>query len=299
MNDFEYLIPELDGKLTPDSFKIFNQLFQQVLDREIAIFVGAGMSYETGIPTWGEFLKELVNRLQDFSLPIDEISEPEFASILKSKYESEGKNFFEVIKQIITNRKLPHLSSHVKLLSDDILFCVTTNFDNVFDVAMELNDIDNVTPQYYPTFRITKILTDKLCYLHGNVFHDTNIIFTQESYNEAYINGGYIDRFMKAIYKENSLLFIGVSFQDKALRKIIEDFELHQDRMWGRAGPHYIFFPLSRRGTDGEKFKYKNLIKSINLSPIFYYKNGDTDDLYYNLHYIIEFLFKSVNIARF
>lgn len=299
MNDSDYIIPELDGKLTPDSFQNFNELFQKLLSREIAVFVGAGMSYETGIPTWKDFLEKLANDLYDFQKPSSKISEPEYASKLKSEYEARGLNFFDKIKQIITDRRIPFLQSHVDLLSDDILFCITTNFDNVFDETIRLNDNLNVIPQYYPTFRVSKIQSDRLCYLHGNVFHSTNIIFTEESYYEAYRENGYIDRLIKPVYKENLLLFLGVSFEDKALKSIIEDTERYQDQMWGRSGPHFIFLEKSRRQQTNEPYKHEKLLKELNLNPIFYYKTGNLDEKHYNMYYTLNYLFNKVRNMRY
>lgn len=294
MNNIELVIPQLSDKISPDTHSNFNLLYNKILAKEIAVFVGAGMSYQTGIPTWKDLLIRLSENLDGYTIPEGDNEEPEIASLLKEEYEKNDLDFFDAIKNIIIGRDLPFLPSHTALLSEYILFCITTNFDDVFDKSIATMSL-NVSPQYYPNFRITKIMQDKLCYLHGNIFHNNNIIFTAENYESAYRENGAIDQFIKPAYKENSLMFLGVSFKDKALESIIRDIDRFEHEMWSISEPHFIFISKYRSKENKDIYKHRKLCDDLNLKPIFYYRTGVAENSHYNLQEILNETFAQLS----
>ncbi len=150
MNEITPPFVELKGKIVPDSYENLNQLYKDLSLQKISVFIGAGMSYETGIPTWNIFLEKLADDLNNFKFPDGDIDEPKLASIIKEEYIRKGKDFYKKIREIIQNRRFTHLPIHRKLLEDSVRFCVTTNFDNVFDDTIKEEDIKGIKPQYYP-----------------------------------------------------------------------------------------------------------------------------------------------------
>ncbi|MBU0710986.1 SIR2 family protein [bacterium] len=274
-----------------------NNLFTALeYSERLILFIGAGLSKDTGIPTWKKLLGEIYLKAFGKEIEIEDGDELKIASQLEKQCVVKKIGFYDEIKRIINGRKLPHLAVHEHILKADFFSRITTNFDNVLDSAAT-GTLKNYNPQYWPRFRISHINTDCTCYLHGNVFvNDINnrIIFTEESYKEAYEETDYIKRLLSAITYENNILFAGFSFNDFEFVALFEKiFTMKKDEMWAEFGPHFILLPSSLREAEysGYKQKYHDFLIALNVKPIYFIVEGDS---YINLHHILDYFIRKM-----
>lgn len=258
---------------------------------KLILFIGAGLSKDTGIPTWKKLLGEIHLKVNGEEIEIEDGDELKVASQLEKQCVEKEFDFYDEIKRIIKGRKLPHLAVHEHILKADFFSRITTNFDNVLDSAAT-STLTNYNPQYWPRFRISHINDDCTCYLHGNVFvNDENnrIIFTEESYKEAYDETDYIKRLLSAITHENNFLFAGFSFNDFEFVSLFEKmFNMKKDEMWDEFGPHFILLPSSMKEAkySGSRQKYHDFLNSLEVKPIYFITEGNS---YINLHHILDY----------
>ena len=293
---------ELESMILESSEDSFNDLAEKFHSEQTLAFIGSGLSSGAGLPTWKILLNQLAEKINYNNSVNSNISEPEIASTLKDEYEKQGIDFYKTIQEIFQEVKTqPHLVIHEKLFTDNFKCCITTNFDDLLDSAAESLNISNYNPQIWPDLAITRLIEDKVCYLHGALDGKEKIIFTKESYDYAYEEKGFIERLLLPALHENTLIFIGFSFSDTdftALLHKIESFK--KDKMWPEFGPHYALLPappdkiykeenLKEEYKQPVKDKIEEKLSTLKIIPIYYktINNNNHINLYQLLSYLM------------
>jgi len=221
--------------------------------REFIVFAGTGVVGETGIPSWLELLQELDRAIPLYGKDLLNMGVDNYPRVAQEYYnllvkKGREKEYAEVIKSKINASNAP--CSYHQL---EILQCtgkiVTTNFDDTFETAYrkmsrfsEKNKIPDV--QSLPDFREDILLKKySVTYLHGRV-HDNYVIFKTDDYDLFYpsvsgrSDGSHvIEDFLRYLYKNHVMVFIGFSFGDRYFReclKNINDAIRKEDVIHGR-----------------------------------------------------------------
>lgn len=201
------------------------------------LFAGAGVGVKAGMPTWYGFINMLIDQARKY--------EPETASLMTKRLESnlllEAVTLFTgcpVIPKGEIYRALsePFLNYDEKqlltLMSLPFSSVVTTNYDrSLYDsyyclyekqkesglklkspLSVELGDPSLKQAIYWSDFYIARI--------HGRAEIPETIIIDNEGYNKLNSNAEYQD-FVLHILKNYRCLFIGFSFLDPAINKIL------------------------------------------------------------------------------
>lgn len=278
----------LRGKITDSvSENYFFNAVQIASSTGLALFVGSGLSRDAGIPTWNDLLIHIANSIDRKNLVIEEGKEPDIASELENICKQKGYDFYKIIRDRIANRKVPTQWIHSKIIEADFHTRLTTNFDDLFDIAAE-DKLSNYNPQYWPNFKILNLEKDKVCYLHGNIFK-SEIVFTRDNYQKAYSEPNVIKRVITAVAYEKSILFAGFSFKDVEFKTLYENiYQMARDEMWKNCGPHFILLSSSYEQAKlfGDQ-KYADFFRDNNIKPIYYIESLDS---HINLHYILNYL---------
>lgn len=271
----------VDYLISVDKINVFTDLVQSIKRKRIAPFVGAGLSSSLGFPTWGNALKEIINRLEDIDLShvlrmIDTYKYLEAAEIL---LEQDDTQFYNYITEKFSLRrdwgKENIVKAALQLLPEISSGCViTTNYDKVLEKVFEYSS-KPFEGSMYGTQQQNKFVTDLIkgdrCILklHGNVGDKETYILSSSQYEGAY--GKDLDfkkplpKALRQIFISHSLLFLGCSLeQDKTL----ELFKKIKDEGEFEIPDHFAFLPKPK--TAREKREKENRLLKINIKVIWY-----------------------------
>ena len=206
-------------------------------DKDIAVFVGSGVSDLLGIKTWDDILKKM-KREYDSNEDVSEkvIKEEGHATIAQKIYNEKNDDFYrKFMKRQFLPEKAFHYSLHIKILST-FNTILTTNYDASFEDA--LKDLNYYMKkcccspkkweiQKLPSLKMSKMNSKpQLVYLHGNNKAE-KYVFLEREYELFYPSyygkqdSSRLEDFLKGIFREFTLVFIGFSFNDKVFRDFL------------------------------------------------------------------------------
>lgn len=202
--------------MNPSFIADIKRIQQAKENNKLVVFVGAGVSNNSGVPSWNT----LTNALKD-ELPIENISE-ENDSLKVAQYycNSRGyKEYIEKIKEVLKHGKVSYNPIHDAILDLEPSHIITTNYDDLIEQSIRPRNL-----QYHIIRKdsdLPYIQTDRLVVkMHGD-FEVGNIVLTEKDYLDYRVNFPLIDAFVKSLFASKFILFVGFSFADYNLRFIV------------------------------------------------------------------------------
>lgn len=220
-------------------------LKKDYLSNKVVPFIGAGLSVPFKVPTWKNLIEEitkkyavgenefLINMVEiklksfDFWSAIDLIKD--FAKLNDYDIQSE---IVEIIKREQIELSDNSLHNYNDLKGMNFQVYLTTNYENLIyeylrfrNIPILLKDINFNTQNLFDEQRIF--------HLHGTISNPGTIVISKQSYDELYKNEKY-ENLLKAITSSKKLLFLGFSFDDQFIKRLILD---HKHLF---NGDHYI-----------------------------------------------------------
>lgn len=199
-----------------ESFKAdINRIKEASITGKLVVFVGAGVSVNSGLPSWNRLIDQLKNEL-----PKDVAnSENDYLKIAQLyKNHREFKEYIEKIRHELNagNTKINPIHEVIFELSP--IHVVTTNYDDLLEKAVLQKNL-----QYYKICKDVDIpyaTYDRyIIKMHGDL-EEGNIVFTEDDYLNYEKNFPLIETFVKSLFAANLVLFIGFSFDDYNLKFI-------------------------------------------------------------------------------
>lgn len=219
----------------------------------LVIFVGSGVSANSGVPTWGRLIKEIAKEIEydkcgeckkdcfdkeickdryNFT-PDEYLRIPEYF-YKKCEDDSKCKNskecnkdkkhekYYSFIKKVLTPQGLSFKPNAI----DDIIFdilpdhIITTNYDSL------LEDSESVNAGMYTVISDDKELINNagknyIIKMHGTFENPESMILKESDYIEYDHTHPLISTFIKGILVNHSFLFVGYSLNDYNLRLIM------------------------------------------------------------------------------
>ena len=181
---------------------------------KLVIFVGAGVSANSGVPTWWGLMESLKKEL-----PKDLIKGEDYLKIAQLyKNYREHKEYLEKIRTELKHGLVKPCPIHDAILGLNPAHIITTNYDDLLEQAALKNNA-----QYYPIRKDTDLpyaSYDKfIIKMHGD-FDEGNIVLTEDDYLNYEANFPLIDSYVKSLVASKLMLFIGFSFDDYNLKFI-------------------------------------------------------------------------------
>lgn len=185
------------------------------LQGRLVIFVGAGVSANSGVPTWSNLMKEMKNEL---GLD-DETDDLKIAQLYK---DARGeKEYLDKVKETLKHNMVAPNAIHKCILDLNPCHIITTNYDNLieqeiesefkqFAVVREDKDIPNML---YP---------NSLIKMHGD-FETNNIVLSELDYYNYQKNFPLIRSFVMSLFASKLVVFVGFSFADLNLKILLND----------------------------------------------------------------------------
>lgn len=204
-----------------DKQQISNLLHIQQASREnrLVIFVGAGVSRNSGIPTWNELIESMKSELPEKLA--NDMDSLKLAQLYK---DSRGhKEYMDKVKDVLKCNKAFPNTLHKIILSLNPCHIITTNYDDLieqelknqfiqYDIVREDKDIPQIV---YPYLLIK---------MHGDYITD-NIVLTETDYYNYPKNFPLIRALVQSIFASKLVLFVGFSFADLNLKMILNELQ--------------------------------------------------------------------------
>jgi SIR2-like domain len=227
------------------TMEVPDQLVNELKNRRLVAFVGAGISQKMGMPCWDDFLERLVKQFRydrptTFAklFPSDWRDTPN-ASLTSLVKETIGAHeFYSACRNQLARYEFKEVPRFLSLLARlPFQFYVTTNFDKVMEYTY-FQEWDRMLPVFnFPRMEdLSSVFRQHgpcLVKLHGDIDLPESLVVTDEDYDRL-TTQGKAERFLRNLTTNYSILFIGYSFSDGYLRDILS--RLHSE---GESMPHY------------------------------------------------------------
>ena len=162
----------------------------------LVVFVGAGVSANSGVPTWRELISALKN-----DLPDNLGSENDDLKIAQIYKDTRGyKDYLKKVKTILKDGRTASNILHKSILQLNPAHIITTNYDDLLEQAIrsEYKQYDVVSQDKdLPYYRYPQ----KLVKMHGD-FKTGNIVLSEEDYYNYSTNFPLIRSFVSSLFKQ-------------------------------------------------------------------------------------------------
>lgn len=204
-----------------DNQQIANLLRIQQASRtnKLVVFVGAGVSQNSGIPTWNNLISSMMDEL-----PSELSKESDVLKLAQMYKDSRGhKEYMDKIKNVLLYNKAVPNPLHKSIIALNPCHIITTNYDDLveqelanefkqYDIIREDKDIPQMDNQHC------------LVKMHGDYTTD-NIVLTEKDYFEYKNNFPLIRAFVQSLFASKLVLFVGFSFADLNLKMIMNELQ--------------------------------------------------------------------------
>ena len=209
------------------------------LNREkLVIFVGAGVSKNSGLPTWGQLVQEFAGKID---YPTNgRLATEEYIRIPQYYYcldESEGhSSYYSLLKSMLPENIRPNLLDEL-IVSLHPKHIVTTNFATLLDqgasgyvVIREDKDL------------MTGISSHYLLKLHGDIHQPEKLVFKEDDYLHYSHTHRLMETFLKSLLIDHVFLFVGYSLNDYNLKTFVSWIEYIAEEMHVKQQMHRNYF---------------------------------------------------------
>lgn len=247
-------------------------------ENRLVVFVGAGVSKNSGMPLWDELIKKIADKIHysrcDYCKKkdtecnaikckrIDDYSFDDYLRIPEYFYDmdrSAGKK--EYYSFIINEMNKKASSNPLDDLIVDMLphHIITTNFDPLLEKSKSIN-----TKRYLVVKEDKQLLSEQydhyILKMHGSIEDKTSIVLKESDYIEYESNHPLICTMIKALLINHSFLFLGYTLNDYNL-KLIMGWINYYRKLHGADGiKHYLFTTGSKNEFEEARFEESNVI---------------------------------------
>lgn len=214
-----------------------NQLIDAIKDDSLILFVGSGISKNSGLPTWGELI-DIFSAELNISEESPDLSD--YLRIAQYYYDTFGKNqYMKRIEEVFSSKgaTVPNrLHELIEILSPKHI--ITTNYDTLLEQQFENGMLRyNVvaSDKDIPYVKSEKYLIK----MHGD-FRKKNIVLKEDDYLDYHLNFPMISTLIQSLIMNHTILFVGYSLSDSTFNSI---FRLIQNNFELDAKVAYFYTP--------------------------------------------------------
>jgi len=239
-----------------------------LVENNVAIFAGAGMSKSAGYVDWPSLLSDIADEL---GLKVDR--EHDLISLAQYHANDRG-NTAGIVKKILQEfSEAAELTDNHKILASmPISTYWTTNYDSliedalkaafkVVDVKHEVNQLANTRPK-----------RDAVVYkMHGDVQHASDAVLTKHQYENYFRSHEAFITALSGDLVSKTFLFIGFSFTDPNLDYVLSRLNA---RTGNNLRQHYCFMKKESKSKDddNEILKYKQRKQQLRVDDLKRYR---------------------------
>lgn len=193
-------------------------LAEELAREKLVIFVGAGVSRNSGLPSWQELVEVFAKKL---GLYQKTFSSEEMLAIPEKFYREFGKvPYYRILHKIFEEKEYYANEIHNILKDLNLNYIITTNYDKLLDKIYEGID------EYYDVIKEDKDLAysnsnKMIIKMHGDI-EKKNVVLKKSDYDNYEKNFPLITTFIKGLFTTNTILFIGYSLNDINVKNIMK-----------------------------------------------------------------------------
>ncbi|SHE76115.1 NB-ARC domain-containing protein [Microbulbifer donghaiensis] len=212
---------------------------QDAIENErLVLFIGAGLSIGSGLPSWGKIVEEILGENEQY---ID--NSHAYITALNAKIMSplevldklsEHKKIIYKSFEKILNRPTSSSEIHASLGRLTKRF-VTTNFDTLIESNTDLTNVITHESNY----NLSKIDDDDeyVVKIHGDISRVDKCIIFSEQYDSLYQHEQLATFQLKKLLSKYNFLFVGFSFNDPYVKEL---FDYVSSMLEGYGPKHYF-----------------------------------------------------------
>lgn len=190
-------------------------LAKELIRNKLVIFVGAGASIDSKLPSWNELVRKFAKELE-----IDKkwFSPEETLDIPETYYKKFGKvPYYEILDEIFSKKFEPNLI-HEALNKLEVNYLITTNYDTLIEDKINENyDYDIVKKDEDLAHTSKRKMIIKM---HGDLDYK-NIVLRKSEFDAYEKSFPLISTFIKGLFTSNTILFVGYSLNDPNVKNIM------------------------------------------------------------------------------
>ena len=257
-------------------------LSKKLLDENLSLFVGAGISIEAGYPAWQNLLAPCLKQLKLSN--IKDIDLFKLAQYYVNEFGAPALS--DVISENID--RLEYKSEIIEILIESKFKQIwTTNFDKVIEKNLEKRHIRSKT--IHSNYDLTHINDNivNVFKLNGDISDLQNIVITQDDIEGHEKTRELMITFLKKALVSDTFLFLGYSFTDSLVLNCIK--KIH-DCLENSMGYHYT---IIKNEPDNPYFFYfiKDLEQRYHIKTLLI-------DEYSDIHTILRELNRRVTLKK-
>lgn len=183
----------------------------------LVIFAGAGVSNNSGVPTWSDLTKELKTEC-GIENETDDLKIAQLYKDARGK-----KEYLDKVKAFLKHRHVIPNEIHRAILALKPCHIITTNYDDLFE-----QEIQNEYKQYSVVRKDSDIprmsYPNSLIKMHGD-FDSDNIVLTESDYYNYNKTFPLTHSFVLSLFASKLVVFVGFSFTDLNLKMILNEIQ--------------------------------------------------------------------------
>lgn len=258
-------------------------LAKKIKEKNIILFIGAGVSATLGVPTWTQLMDHIADELKIdkdiFQLYGDHLQLAEYYKLEKGSIGSLRSWMdvnWNVDDSLIKNSKV-----YENIIKLDIPNIYTTNYDRFIERAYSLYNKDYLKISKVEDLCKYNTSQTQIIKFHGDFDSDESIVLTESSYFDRMDFETPLDIKLRSDILGKSLLFIGYSLTDINMRYML--YKLN--KIWllnNKSLPPKSYIFMTTPNLVQEK-----ILLERNIVPIIGEKNESSDSLEYFLNELL------------
>lgn len=219
-------------------YQRIEDLKQALAMQKLVIFVGAGVSRNSNLPTWGQMVQVFAEHIGYPS--IERLAMEEYIRIPQYFYcmdESENhKDYYQIIRELVPRDAKANILDEL-IVSLNPRHLVTTNYDKLLDQIADGYEIIREGKQL-----LKGTANQYLIKMHGDIDQVEKLVFKEEDYLNYSETHRLMEVFLKALLIDHVFLFVGYSLNDYNLKTFVSWIEYIAQEMRAKDGMHKNYF---------------------------------------------------------
>lgn len=218
-------------------YQMIEDIRSSLRRNKLVIFVGAGVSKNSNVPTWGQMVRVFAEKI---GYPVERLSTNEYIRIPQYYYgmdDSDGhKEYYETLREIISPDAVPNILNEL-IASIHPKHIVTTNYDKLMDqvvsdyaIIRQDKDLFQAEAEHY------------LIKMHGDIDNIKDIVFKETDYLQYSETHRLMETFLKSLLIDHIFLFVGYSLNDYNLNTFTSWIDFIAKEMNVKEDMHKNFF---------------------------------------------------------
>jgi len=183
----------------------------------VVLFVGAGASINSGLPSWERLLDSLGKRFLS-------LSDKRFEFYESCDYLEKAQYLYDLSEKVtVLNEVKDIFSSSISNIDLDIQnritslpidTVITTNWDNLVENSFETRGISFNKIWKDDQISSTSFHGKNIIKLHGTLEDPDSIVFSEDDYNHSFNKNPLLEKYLSAVLSRSTILMIGYSYSD-------------------------------------------------------------------------------------